>query len=172
MIADTETMMNDDVTGDAVWDKLNRLPYFRQAPMSEKRVMYEEERDRQIEMHKDEERRLREFELRKLELQSEAERQSAASKTTRPAEASHRLKVKLPDWDEQVSIDAYLDVCESLLEGANVPETQWVGHLVPKLPAEARMVYKTLGRTQRNDYGTLKKELLTHFAVSHVVYRQ
>ena len=160
-------------TGDLLWDQLSRLPFFKAASMEEQKSMYFEEARRREE--KEEERRRealvearrredREFELKRLEIQSRSE--SASNTSDQTTAAPYRSKVKLPDWDPNSTIDAYLDVCESLLEVAEVPATRWVGHLVPKLPHEARAVYKCLDREDRNDYAVLKRELLTHYAVS------
>ena len=165
-------------TGDLLWDQLSRLPFFEAASMEEKRSMYfaearrREEREderRREELEEARRRENQEFELKRLEIQSRSESASNASDQTA---AAYRTKVKLPDWDPNSTIDAYLDVCESLLEGAEVPENRWVGHLVPKLPHEARTVYKCLDREDRNDYEILKRELLTHYAVSAAVYRR
>ena len=153
------------LTGDATWDRLCCLPFFQMASMAEKREMYQNE----VRLEEERRREERAFELKRLELINQAETSSRSSSVTAPPP---RLKVKLPDWDSGSTIDSYLDVCESLLEGAEIPDSQWVGHIVPKLSSEARTVYKALDRGERNDYGVLKRALLTHYAVSPAVYRR
>lgn len=164
-----ETRMST-TTGDAVWDRLARLPFFEQASMGEKRKMYEEERAKEAEreerlraLEAEKEEKLRAFELEKMRLEQNP---SVAASTQ-----EHRPKVQLPAWEED-TVDSYLEVCESLLTNAGVDEDRWVGFIVPKLPAKARTVFKNLGKEEKNDYAALKRQLLSYYAISPIVYRR
>ena len=71
-----------------------------------------------------------------------------------------RPKAELPNWESDNTVDTFLEICESLLENAGVPEDHWVGYVVPKLPPQGRTVFENINKHLRNSYSELKKELL------------
>jgi hypothetical protein len=129
-------------------------------------VCEREEREREREAR--DRREEREFELQKLQLQ--AQRASAPINVT-PTERPF-IKVPLPQWDDKVKIEKFLETCERLLSGAQVPSERWTYYVLPKLPEKARQVYNDMPAEQANNYALLKKELLDRYAVSPLIYRK
>ena len=175
---------------DPVWERLSRLPFFQKASADKQEELYfkelereerrqKEEREREREEREREERKQREeremnqmmmredreFELRRFEIEQKSHQQSSGSSIP-------KVKVILPQWDDKCKIDKYLETCERLLTGAQMPQGLWVAHVLPLLPEKARSIYNSLPLEKANDYDILKRELLDHYAISPLVYRK
>ena len=153
-------------TGDPVWDKLMKLPFFQSAHMDQKREMYErrvrEERDSESERRRFEAER----EIRLREISAERSRDQTRSVP------QQSLKLQIPAWSNSTRADKFFTTCEKLFEAANLPKESWVGQVVEKLSERARNVYATLPSDIANNYDSLKREILAEYHVSPTVYRK
>ena len=181
---------------DPIYEKLKNLPFFVDATKDQQRKLYLEmhtaeaakerdERDAQMKREEREaqltrEREERQFQLQMKQLDAEvsekrAREESPASDVISSAcnvKSSGFGKVPLPIWEEKTRLDAYLNTCERLLEGAEVEKRLWPAAIVPKLPEKARAIYNSLPRSSANNYEELKEALLKRFSVSAAVYRK
>jgi transposase InsO family protein len=152
----------DDDSDDPIWIQLMKRPFFRKANDKQQKDMYFQELAR-VERAKE-----REFELKKLEIESRS--QGGHSQLT--VEGGHSGRLTLPDWEVKSRADTYLSVCEKLFTARGIPKERWVGYLVPKFPDKARNIYNRLSAEKANNYDTLKQEILDQYAISPLVYRR
>lgn len=137
-----------------MWYRLAKLPFFKKASAERQEEMYFKELERE------ERAKEREYELKKLQLV-----ESKSSPKMTQGGISH-AKVKLPLWEEKCKMDKYLETCEKLLSGVQVPRDLWTFHILPNLPEKARSLDNHLPSDKANVYDHLKKILLDHYATS------
>ena len=116
----------------------------------EERLVREEERLRVLRSEKEE------FGIR------EAERQSFA----------HKPKfMKIREMRENEDIDDYFRIFEMTARAQSLPESEWLGNLVPKLTEKAKSVYLEIPDPKCQDYFETKKVIIKAYQLTADHYR-
>jgi len=130
-----------------------------------------QEREKQRQLEEREREKERQFELRKLELQRAPQVPVPARREGRPpflVENAVRLIPKFQDTD----IETFLLSFEKIAALNNFPQDKYTAILQAHLTGKALKVFTELTTEECRNYQTLKKALLTAYAVVPEVYRK
>ena len=175
-----ETPVELTPTGDALWDRLMLLPYFKNTTLEKQQEIYEKEREREREEREKDrkerernreielERERREHELRMRQIDRDMPVRAPAADTPTP----RAPRVCLPEWSDSTRPDVYFNTIEKLFQASGLEERFWVNEIIHKLPERAHKIYAGLAGDDANNYEVLKKAVLDEYKVSPVVNRK
>ena len=178
VITGDEEMEQTETEGNLTFEQRLQLQERELMMLELRRKMQMEEREAEKEKREYERQRAREEEERLVReeerlriLRSEKE-QFAVREAERQYKSSNKPRfMKIREMREEEDIDDYFRIFEMTAKAQSLPESEWVGNLVPKLTEKAKSIYLEIPNPKCQNYHESKNIIIKAYQLTADHYR-